>query len=183
MSRKSLATVGGLMASLTIIAFGLSLLSSNVEQNVVTWIMWAILDVLLLLSSIAAGSKGAWLLPAGYTLGATTTAVVLLRRGVWVWGTIETLCAVGVLASVVVWRSVGPKWAIVALTIAMTIAGVPEAHHEYLNPQPASWWLWAIVALSCVLTGFATKEWSIKERFFPIASFCWNAFMTILVLR
>ncbi|HEY4518000.1 MAG TPA: hypothetical protein VJG48_00055 [Candidatus Paceibacterota bacterium] len=183
MKRKSLATVGGVLASLTILGFGLSLFSSNVEQNVVTWIMWAILDVLVLSSSLAAGSKGSWLLPAGYTAGATLTALVLVRKGVWAWGDVESLCAIGVAVSVLIWRAVGPKWAIVALTVAMTIAGIPEAYHEYVSPQPASWWLWAIVAFSCALTALSTKEWTIKERFFPIASLIWNGMMTILVLR
>lgn len=176
--KQKIGFIGGLISAVTIVAFAIYLTTRNVPQNTASWIMWTILDVLIMLSCIAAGNKRPWL-PAGFTLGASLVTIILLTRGVWHWGTVETISAIGAAVATICWWKLGPKSAVVASTFAMTIAGLPAMHDAWFQPNPASWWLWGGVSLSC----YGAKAWTIEDRFLPCASFMFNTSMMILVLR
>ena len=58
--KQKIGFVGGLISAVTIIAFAIYLTTNNVPQNAASWIMWTILDVLIMLSCFAAGNKRPW---------------------------------------------------------------------------------------------------------------------------
>ncbi len=144
--------------------------------------MWTVMDVLILLSCIAAGNKRPWL-PAGYVIGAFLVTLMLSLKGMWHWGLVETISAIGAGIAAICWWKLGPKSAVIACTLAMTIAGIPAMYDAWTNPNPASWWLWGGVSLSCVLSCYGAKAWTIEDRFLPCCSFVFNTTMMILVLR
>ncbi|MEK7390809.1 MAG: hypothetical protein AAB635_01590 [Patescibacteria group bacterium] len=180
--KQKIGLIGGLISAVVIVAFAIYLATNSIPQNIASWIMWTILDTLILISCLAAGNKRPWL-PAGYTLGAFLVTLILLTRGVWHWGTVETISAIGATAATACWWKLGPKSAIIASTLAMTLAGIPAMNDAWFRPDPASWWLWGGVAFSCALSCYGAKAWTIEERFFPCSSFIFNTTMTILVLR
>jgi hypothetical protein len=180
--KEKIGFSGGLIATIIIIVFGVYLYKHNVHQNVVTWILWAIMDMIILLSSIAAGNKRPWL-PAGYTLGSILIIALILLRGEWQFGLVETLSSCGVIVTVIVWKRSGPKLAVIASTLGLTIAGIPGMYDAWLQPNRESWWLWGGVAFSCIFSCYGAKAWTIEDRFLPCASFIFNITMMILVLR
>lgn len=180
--KEKIGLSGGLIATVVIVAFGIYLATNNVHQNIVTWILWTILDAMILLSSLAAGNKRPWL-PAGYTLGSILVVVIILSRGEWSFGLVETLSVIGVIAAIIVWKKSGPKFAVIASTLGMTIAGIPGMYDSWIRPNPESWWLWAGVAFSCILSCYGAKAWTIEDRFLPCASFAFNCSMMVFVLR
>ncbi len=180
--KKRVGFVGGVMSAAVIVAFAVYLLAHDVPQNVASWVMWTVLDVLVLAGCIAAGNKRPWL-PAGFTLGALLVTIILLGKGTWHWGFVETISGVGTTVAVICWWSLGPKSAIVACLAAMVIAAVPAMYDAWLDPHPASWWLWGGVAFSCALSCYGAKGWTIEDRLIPCGCFVLNTTMTILVLR
>lgn len=180
--KQKIGLFGGIFSAITIIAFAIYLATNDVSQNIASWIMWTILDTLILLSSIAAGNKRPWL-PAGFTLGALLVTIIIFSKGVWHWGTVETISAIGAGVATICWLKLGPKPAIIASTVAGTVAGIPSMYDAWVQPNPASWWLWGGVAFSCTLSCYGAKAWTIEERFLPCASFIFNIAMTVLVLR
>ncbi|NQV88308.1 MAG: hypothetical protein HQ402_01990 [Parcubacteria group bacterium] len=174
--------VGAIIPAVTIIAFALHLLMKEIQLNVVSWILWTILDIVLVITAIAAGNKRPWL-PIGYTFGAAFVTIILWSRGLWEFGFAEGISVLGVVAALVVWRFVGAKGAIITASIAMTIAALPQAYDFWITPNPSTWWLWAFVAIGCFLSIVGARSWTIEDRFFPVASGLFNLSMTILVLR
>lgn len=180
--KQKIGLLGGIFSAITIIAFAVYLATNNVSQNIASWIMWTILDTLILLSSLAAGNKKPWL-AIGFTFGASLVTIIILTKGMWHWGTVETISAIGAGIATICWLKLGPRSAIIASTIAMIVAGIPSIHDAWVQPNPVSWWLWGGVAFSCVLSCYGAKSWTIEERFLPCTSFFFNATMTFLVLR
>lgn len=180
--KEKIGFSGGLIATIVIVSFGIYLSMNNVYQNIVTWILWTILDAMILFSSLAAGNKRPWL-PAGYTLGSILVVVIIISKNVWSFGLVETMSVIGVIAAIIIWKRSGPKLAVIASTLGMIIAGIPGMYDAWLQPTPESWWLWAGVSLSCILTCFGAKAWTIEDRFLPCASFIFNLSMMIFVLR
>lgn len=180
-AKEIIGLVGGIISTLVIVAFAIFLAFKDVPQNIVSWIMWTILDALLTVSSYKAGNKRPWL-PAGFTIGALLVTIILLTKGVWGWGLAETLSALGIIVALMCWRKLGPKYAVVAVTAAMTLAGIPTLHYAYLNPMADSWWLWGGVSFSCVLTWYGAKGWTIQDRLLPCSSFVFNTAMMVVVL-
>lgn len=180
--KQKISFAGGICSATIIVAFGIYLMTHDIPQNVCSWIMWAVLDSIILVSCFKAGNKRPWL-PAGFVLGASIVAIILLTRGVWGWGVVETISAIGATIAIVCWWKLGPKSAIVASVLAMTIAGIPAMHDAWVLPDPSSWWLWGGVAFSALLSCYGAKKWTVEECFLPSASFAFNIAMTILVLR
>jgi len=180
--KKKIGFLGGLISAVAIVAFAVYLMIHDVEQNVASWIMWTILDVLVVASCVSAGNKRPWL-PIGFTIGALLVTIILLTKGIWHWGIVETISAAGATVAAICWWKLGPKAAIVACLSAMLIATIPAAYDAWLHPNPASWWLWATVAFSCILSCYGAKAWTIEDRLIPCGCIVLNTAMLILVLQ
>lgn len=180
--KEKIGFTGGVIAVIIIVAFSVYLSINDIHQNVMTWILWAFLDALITVSSIASGNKRPWL-PAGYTVGSILVIIIILSRGEWHFGLIEAIATAGVFLAILIWKISGPKLAVIASTLAMTVAGIPAMYDAFLSPDPGSWWLWGGIALSCILSCYGAKGWTIEDRFFPCSSLIFNLSMLILVLR
>lgn len=75
-------------------------------------------DAFLFASSWKAGAENVWL-SGGYTFGALCTFVVLLSRGTFAWGVVETASTVLAIACMSVWVIAGPRAAALAGAVAL----------------------------------------------------------------
>ncbi len=173
--------IGAIVGCSTVILFSIALLIQSIPQNIVSWILWTVLEVLILSSSIAAGNKKPWL-PAAYTFGALAVVIILFSKGLWIFGVVEILATIGSVIAMILWFALGPKWAIVSATVAMVVAGIPALFDIIQTPNPQSWWLWFGCSLAGLLTAIGAKSWKIEDRFMPTTSFVYNFFMFVLVL-
>jgi hypothetical protein len=165
------------------IIFGLTMIYKNIPQNIVSWILWTAMDLLMTATMFFAGSKGSWRLPAGYTIGAAFVTLVLIFKGNWQWGAIETMSIVGVAISLLVWKFAGAKTGVVASVLAMTIASFPAVCQAWNTPDINTCWYWATATGACVFSIAGAKAWTIEERLFPVNSFFFQAMMALLALR
>ena len=92
-------------------------------QSFATWGLWAVLDTILTITLWQ--QHGNYLLSLGFAVGGVALAAVLLAQGNWNWGRFETVIALMVLAGLAVWKFSGPRNAMIAVTAAVCIAGVP----------------------------------------------------------
>ena len=77
--KQKIGFIGGLICAFTIVAFAVHLTIYDVPQNVASWTMWAVLDALMVCSTIAAGNKRPWL-PAGFFSVLCLSLSFFLRR-------------------------------------------------------------------------------------------------------
>ena len=84
---------------------------------------------------------------------------------------------------VVVWLVFGAKVATVVSTIAVVIAGMPQAVEAYKRPreQPLLVYISFLVTNSLATAG--AKDWSIKERFYPASMTLLTVVIVLFMVR
>ena len=180
--KHKLAIASGLLGFAANAAFGVALFFLRIPQNLASWMMWTGLNGLVFFTMRAAGNKRAWL-PFGYTLSSCLVTIALIRNGAWHWGMWESASVVGVIITLLVWRKIDVRYAVIMATLASSMAGIPAVRDAWLHPNPASWWLWSTCSFAALIGAIGAEKWSVKDRFYPIGSFLFNALMFILVIR
>lgn len=158
------------------------ILSGKAKQNLLTWILWGSLEVIMTAALVA--QKGNFLLPASYLLGTLFTIYLIFRvqeKIRWTW--FEYTVAILVAACMLIWYLAGSKVATIAGTFAMLFAGIPQLIDVWRRPKEMPL-LTAMLYLSAnALSSAGGKNWSIEERFYPTCAMFYSVTTIIFVLR
>lgn len=179
--KQYVAVIGGIIAVSILLHYAINVWRKKAEaQSVATWLMWTLLDILLLTTTWLA-EKPVWL-PLGWTVGASLVTLSLFVHGQWVWSRKETLCTIATTVATGVWLTQGAVAGIVAGTLAMTCAGIPLLIDMARNPQRSTFpvWFFTVVACVCTLIG---SDWTLASTFLPFGSITYNGILSILALR
>ncbi len=163
---NTLILTGSILAVLTYFPLWKGIRSGEVRQNLLSWVLWAILDGVVAATIIA--QKGNLLLPVTYAVGSTITSFLIIRSGKkasWTW--FETMVALLVVVSMGVWYLSGDKVATVASTMAMVVAGIPQLVDAWKKPQDMPFFVFVSYFIANCLSTAGGKNWSIEERFYP----------------
>jgi hypothetical protein len=129
------------------------------------WALWAVLDTIVTTSLIL--QHGNFWLTAGFAVGSTVLAIVLLVLGRFAWSRLETAILLLALVCLGIWTMSGPKVATVVTTLAIVLAGLPGMIELWRNPQPVLAGVWAGYTVGNLLGLFGGTSWRIEERFAP----------------
>jgi hypothetical protein len=176
------AWTGSIFALLIYFPLWWQIYKGAVKQNYLTWILWAILDVIVAATIIV--QDGNYLLPVTYAIGSFVTFCLILRVGdkaSWSW--FETTIVFLVFASIFIWHSSGSKIATIASTSAMLIAGIPQLVDAFKRPRemPMAPYFGYFVANCLSVAG--GKKWSIEERFYPTGAAILCLLIALLAVR
>lgn len=171
--------IGSLIAVLTYFPLWKQIRAGKVEQNLLTWALWATLDLVVAATIIV--QSGSFLLPIAYFVGSTITVFFIIKskgKASWTW--FESLVASITIVSMVIWYFSGGKVATVASTSAMIIAGIPQLIDAWKKPHSMPFMAFCAFLLANLLSTAGGSDWSIKERFYPasVAVYC---FLIVLV--
>ena len=139
--------------------------SSGEGQSFSTWILWATLDTILTLSTIQ--RHGNFLLPLGFALGGWVLTGLLLVKGRFAWGRLDTAILVFVFGCLAGWKLGGARTAIVSATLAICLAGIPGLMELWRHPQRSVGNIWAGYVLANGLAFMGGTAMTVEERFAP----------------
>ena len=177
---RNLRILVGLIPVLALVVFANQLIHTTDPQNITTWVMWIGLNLVIAASGFRAGNSDAWL-PLGFAFGNGLVAITLLWKGeTWGWGTTETVCTIGIVAAMTLWKISGPILALIASVVAIWIASVPLIMFTAANPNPVYWYVWATPAVCGIILFFAAEEWTWQHRLFPASTFIFTTLMLSL---
>lgn len=134
-------------------------------QSFAMWALWAVMDWTAAISIMV--QRGNFWLVLGLAVGSVTMALLLLVQGRFAWGRLETLILFLVLICFGVWIFSGPKWATIASTLAIIIAGVPGMIELCQNPQRTLAIIWSGFTVANLLALWGGASWTVEERFAP----------------
>lgn len=161
-----LKIAGGVSALLLFIPMAFQILRDNgAGQNFATWILWAAMDSILAASTII--RHGNYFLPLGFAIGGVAMTILLLAKGRVAWVRLDTVILILVIGCLVAWYLGGARTAIVASTLATSIATIPGLIELWKNPQPTVANIWGAYVISNGLAFFGGTANSIEERFTP----------------
>lgn len=178
-----LALFGGVVGLLSQFVWIWGIWKGTMHLNIATWLLWSIIDVAVLISSLAGGAPAPFL-SIGFALGAVLVTTALLFKGTWHWGTLESISAVTTVACLVVWYFAGPIVALVSLTLGKYgIAAMPTVVNACRYPERGQSWNWFVGAFAAATNIFAAGSWTLAQSFFPTMVLIFATVVGIIHLR
>ena len=137
-----------------------SLKKGKVVQNLMTWLLWAALDIIIAASVIYQG--GNWPFIVIYVAGCLAVSATVFKSSINPWTRYETL---------------------IAGTIAVVIAGIPQLIDIWKRPEENPFLIYVGFLIGNILSTAAGKEWSIQERFYPVSMVIFCVIFIIAISR
>lgn len=175
---RPFAGIIGIVAYLLLIG---GIMKSNVRQSFVAFLLWAMLDTIATITTII--NDGNYWLPLSNALGSAIVAILLALKKQVSWSWIETTTAILVIICLNVWYFTGAEEGIIASSLAMVIASIPQILDTYKNPAETPTLVYCIFLAANILSFIAGKEWTIEERFYPGCAVFLCAVIVLLSLK
>lgn len=141
-----------------------ALLRSATEQSFAAFLLWALLDLIAAVTTLLA--DGNYWLALANTLGSTVITVLLIYKKQVAWSWIESLTALLVIICLVVWYASGEIAGIMASSIAVVIASVPQMVDTWRKPQVTPVRVYIAFLFANIIALAGGKAWTIEERFY-----------------
>ncbi|HEU6447555.1 MAG TPA: hypothetical protein VFV23_03865 [Verrucomicrobiae bacterium] len=161
-----LRIAGGVGTLLMFIPMAMEIVKRGGEgQSFATWLLWAMLDSILSISTIL--KHGNFLLPLGYAIGGWALTVLLLAKSRFAWGKLDSIVLVFVVGCLVGWKIGGARTAIICATLATSLATIPGLVELWRKPAHSIGNIWAGYALTNTLSFFGARAMTVEESFTP----------------
>ncbi len=161
-----LKIAGGVGALVLFIPMAVRILKdAGAGQSFATWLLWAMLDSILTISLFL--QHGNFLLPFGFAAGGIALTILLLVKGHFAWGRLDSVILMLVLGCLVGWRMGGARMATVAATLGICVAGIPGLVELWRNPQRKVGNVWGWYVLANGLSFLGGTAMTLEERFAP----------------
>ena len=133
--------------------------------------LWLLIGFLLFLTSIKLGaSLKTTLLPI--LMGVINPAIVLvlsLKYGEYTWKTIDVICILVCLLSLVIWQTTeSAMLGFVGGIIADVIAAMPLIIKSWRDPRDEPVFPWVMFVVASAINILAVDEWKIEYWLFPV---------------
>lgn len=175
-----MSATAGVLAIIGYIPYIVSILHRATRPAKATWIIWASLDIITLLSMYAKGAVNGQI--AAVTLGTSIVAILALRYGTPGWTKLDLICLGGAVVGVVVWQWFGnPTLAIVTSLSVIFIGSVPTFVSTWHDPSKEDKLAWTIYWFSCIAAVAAIPAWSLPHAAQPLTFFAVTAIMMCLL--
>ncbi len=142
----------------------LGIVHSRIEQSFAAFMLWALLDTIAAVTTIF--QHGNYMLPLGYSFTASAIAIALVVKKQLRWSYVETLTSFLVLICLAIWFFVGDEAGTIASSLAVIIAGIPQAVEIYKKPQSLPFWVYLAYLVAAILSFLGGKTWTVEERFY-----------------
>jgi hypothetical protein len=150
-------------------------------QSFATWMLWAALDTILTISLFL--QRGNFLLPLGFAIGGIALTILLLVKGRFAWGRMDTVFLMLVVGCLAGWKLGGAMTATVAATLGICLAGVPGLVELWRNPQRQVGKIWGWYVLANGLSFLGGTAMTVEERFAPAVFAAFSALMVVAGFR
>ena len=129
-----------------------------------TFALWAILGWITSFTMLKQGANPA--VPLIYTIGATSTAILLLVKGKYGWSQFDFIIAGLTALCVILWLRAGARKALILSVVAAGIAGIPFVVMTWKDPASSPVLGNAGFLLTNLLSLAAAKAWTLEDRLF-----------------
>lgn len=175
---KPLSGALGIVAYILLIS---ALLRTKVEQSFAAFLLWALLDLIATITIVL--EQGNYWLALSNVVGSTTITLLLIYKKQVSWSWIESLTALLVIICLITWYTVGEQAGIIASSLAVVIASVPQMADTYRKPEATPTYIYLVFLTANIVAFIGGSSWSIEERFYPACAIFLCAVIAGLSLR
>ena len=178
MSLQLIAGIVGVSAYVPLIA---GILKDTAKQSFAAFFLWALLDGIATVTTFL--QDGNYWLPFSNVVGSSSMAALLVIKRQVSWSWIENMTALLVIICLVVWYTAGEELAIIASSLAVVLASIPQMAETYKAPQHTPVFPYIIFLTANILSFIAGRAWTIQERFYAGCSICLCVVIIALAVR
>jgi hypothetical protein len=170
-----LQPVGGVLGLFAFALLIIALFRTKTEQSFAAFFLWALLDLIATITTIIEGGNY-WLALANAVGSSAITVILIVKRQVsWSW--VESMTAVLVIICLVVWYTAGERAGIVASSLAVVIASIPQMVDTYRKPEATPTLVYVVFLVANIISVIGGSAWTIEERFYQ----CCGVFLCFMI--
>ncbi len=184
MYEQAIGLIAGAIGFLAFVPYILEAIQRKTRPNRATWIIWAILGIIIAASYWASGARETVWAPAAYAVGITAVALISVKYGEGGWTALDIACLLGAGAGLIVWWLTSEPEFSLYLTIAIdAIGAIPTIRKSYERPESESRSSWLMFLAANTLNLFAIREWSAAIASYPVYVFLLDIVILALLFR
>lgn len=180
--RKFSSLMSGVLGFTATTYFAWTLYKNNLPQNIATWLMVLLLEIIGLWSVLKDGNKKPYLQVGWAAAALCVVLAITLGNSPWHWGWTESislfLCAVAIF----LFLTISARMAIWTYMIAMYISFVPLMVDYWYRPQLETLWFWFWNITACLFAVYGAPKRDFANVFIPWASIFQNALVILLCI-
>lgn len=142
----------------------LALLRSNSEQSFAAFLLWALLDGIATITIIL--EHGNYWLALANAIGSAVITLLLIYKKQVSWSWIESMTALLVVVCLSIWYTAGEQAGIIASSLAVVIASIPQMVDTYRKPEATPRMVYFVFLSANILAFISGNAWTIEERFY-----------------
>ena len=162
-----LQLMAGIVGLCAYIPLTIGILKDTARQSFAAFFLWGMLDTIAMVSAVL--QAGNYWLAASNVVGAFGIAALLLYKRQFEWTITETITSLLVIVCLVIWYRAGNTVAIVASSLAVVIAGIPQMVHTRRQPEQTPIGAYLVWLSANILSFVSGRAWTIDERLY---AFC-----------
>lgn len=175
--------LAGIIGTLAFIPYAVSILKKETTPNKATWIIWAVLGIIIAASYYSAGARETAFLPFGYAIGIVGVAILVLKYGEGGWTLLDKLCLAGAALGLILWALTSdPVLALFLTTIIDAIGSVPTIKKTWERPGSEDKVTWILFLIANAINLFAIKQWTLSVAMYPVYVVILSSTMCALLL-
>jgi hypothetical protein len=159
-----LQPLGGIIGLVAYAFLIFALFRTNTQQSFAAFFLWALLDIIATITTIIEG--GNYWLALSNAIGSTVITILLIRKKQVSWSWVESMTALLVVVCLVVWYTSGEQAGIIASSLAVVIASVPQMVDTFRKPESTPTNVYVIFIVANIVSFIGGKAWTIEERFY-----------------
>lgn len=184
MDSSLLGLLAGIIGFLAFVPYILDTLNHKTKPNKATWLIWAVLGIVIAASYFSAGARETAWTPAAYALGILVVAALSFRYGEEGWTVLDKACLAGAGMGLALWWITSePVFAYFLSTGVDAIGAAPTIVKAYRKPQSESRAAWAMFLIANTLNLAAIGEWTLTISLYPVYVFVLSLTMIALIMR
>jgi hypothetical protein len=174
--------MAGIVGFSAYVPLTVGIIRERASQSFAAFLLWGLLDAIAMVSSIL--QHGNFWLATSNVVGTFFIAALLLYKGQFEWSKTETLTCVLVVVCLIIWYVSGNTGAIVASSVAVVLAGIPQMSHTFRHPQQTPVAVYVIWVCANTISFLSARGWTIDEVFYAFCSLvlC-SAILAIALLK
>ena len=166
----TIGITAGLLQQISAILYIKSMLKGTTRPNVVTQILWSVLQVIALLAQFSSGASWSVIILIVLTFNTLlVTALCFMGYGYKEYGLIDKLCFVLAILAIILWQITKEPLVALALSIlADAIATLPTIIKTYRYPKTEAPIPWFMTLIASALSAISSTKLNFANLAFPL---------------
>ncbi|MEK7647301.1 MAG: hypothetical protein AAB378_02935 [Patescibacteria group bacterium] len=178
--KNILSIFSGILFAFGYVPYIRSIVRGETKPSKASWIIWAVLDVIVLAGMMAEHSVNYQIAIA--VIGSSLVTILSLKYGASGWTRLDKCCFAGAILGIILWLIFNnPIFGIITSLGVMSIGSIPTFVSAWGDASREDKSAWTIFWISCIFALMAVPAWTVANAAQPITFFATQTIMMYIL--